>query len=92
MVSEEHGSLHPHECRFHVEMDLSRHRHLSVNLFYTWMILWCRRHCKSDWTVKLLEESKQIRVDFEDAREAMFFKMSPEYYRNHSALLSFTLH
>lgn len=81
MVSEESATGLPFDSRFRVDVDLTSYPSKQAQLFYTWIVLWCRRHCKSEWTVRLVEDRKDthLLVRFLDGREAIYFKMSPEY-------------
>lgn len=80
MVSEEATSGVPFDSKFHIDVDLTSYPTKQAKLFYTWIVLWCHRHCKSDWTVQLLEDKHtHLMVRFVDGREAVYFKMSPEY-------------
>lgn len=74
-----------------VVMDLSHLDQTHFDLFYSWVEIWLYRNCKSAWhivmadkTDDLLDPHHYLKVEFEDAREAIYFKLSPEFIANTS--------
>jgi hypothetical protein len=67
--------------------------HLSqgaIQLLYSWLEIWLYRHCKGGWTIEADSDdnpyqprTKCLSIRFDDMREAVFFKLSPEYMRVH---------
>ncbi len=73
-----------------VVMDLSHLDHKHVDLLFSWIEIWLHRHCKAGWHITFSDETEHVKsphhylkVDFQDAREAMYFKLSPEFGQNY---------
>ena len=75
-----------------VILDVTKLGSQKIDLLFSWVELWLRQHCKSPWSVDLLEEKKPssakariiICVKFSDVREALYFKLGPMYLSYHN--------
>jgi hypothetical protein len=72
-----------------VVMDLSHLDQKHIDLLFSWIEIWLRRNCKSGWHIVTSEDPIHVqaphhylKVEFEDAREALYFKLSPEFVSN----------
>lgn len=85
-----------HDCAMNgyaVSLNLSHLKQREVELFYSWVEIWLFHHCKSGWKMNIEGESEdrktQLSVVFTDVREALYFKLSPEYMKGQSSPISY---
>lgn len=50
----------------------------QIKLYSSWIQMWLKRNCKYGW--RLEENGSSIDLYFEDAKDGVFFKLSPEYF------------
>lgn len=75
---------------FSVVLDMSAFKPTQAGLVMAWLEIWLKLHCRSGWRLIFHEaltsrDHNSARVEFEDGREAMYFKLSPEFmlYQGH---------
>ena len=75
---------------FEVVLDMSAFKPTHAGLVMAWLEIWLKLHCRSGWRLVFHEaqnsrDHNSARVEFEDGREAMYFKLSPEFmlYQGH---------
>ena len=73
-----------------VDLNVSHLTQGAIQLLYSWLEIWLFRHCKSGWTIEADSDdnpyqpkTRQLSIRFDDAREAVYFKLSPEYLKTH---------
>ncbi len=73
-----------------VDLNISRFNPGSIQLLYSWLEIWLFRHCKSGWKIEVITDDTPyvpcksiLSVRFDDVREAVYFKLSPEYLKVH---------
>jgi hypothetical protein len=54
----------------------------AIQLLYSWLEIWMFRHCKSGWAIEA-DSNSVLSIRFDDVREALYFKLSPEYLKVH---------
>lgn len=69
---------------FEVVLDMSAFKPNQAGLVMAWLEIWLKLHCRSGWRLVFHEaltsrDHNSARVEFEDGREAMYFKLSPEF-------------
>lgn len=82
-------STHPQSLAdgFTVVLEVSHLKKITVELLYSFIEMWLFRHCKSEWSLEHIEEVKDkdhanhvyFRIVFSDVREAIYFKLSPNF-------------
>ena len=65
-----------------VALNVSHLKHGAIQLLYSWLEIWLFRHCRSGWAIEVTDSTLSIR--FDDVREAVYFKLSPEYLKHHA--------
>lgn len=81
---------------FEVSMSLAHLDERNVEMFYSWIEIWLHKNCKAGWHMETQERSVRSQttpatylvISFDDAREAIYFKLSPEYMRGQIAPLT----
>ena len=82
--STDHAGLSP---RHLVSLNLAHLSERNLELFYSWIEIWLHRNCNAGWHMEMQERpvkhqtrpETHLCVTFADPREAIYFKMSPEY-------------
>lgn len=72
---------------FPIVLEVSHLKPTDVDLLYSLIEIWLRKHCKSPWNLEEIEILKEadnkthtyIRLVFQDPREAVYYKLSPSF-------------
>lgn len=69
---------------YEVKLDLRAFKPSQAGLVMAWLEIWLKIHCRSGWNLVFHEaltsrDHTTATVEFEDGREAMYFKLSPEF-------------
>ncbi len=67
---------------------LNVNHHRNIDLLFIWIELWLKLHCKSPWHLELLNQLT-LQIDFQDQKEAIYFKLGSEYYLTNRESLQF---
>jgi len=89
------------DAGYTVVLEVSHLARLKIDLLYSFIEVWLFKNCKSEWTLEQVEEMQPqdhanhtyIRIIFGDAKEAMYFKLSPYLLHNQPSIpLTFLSH
>lgn len=73
---------------FPVTLEVTHLKKMTADLLYSFIEMWLYKNCKSGWELSHLEEIAKtpdhathtyIRIIFQDVREALYFKLSPQH-------------
>jgi len=68
----------PNREGFRVDLDTGTENPNRLNLFESWITLWCQRNCSGEWSVEQIEDRTkkyQFVLCFSDSKEAVHFKL-----------------
>jgi hypothetical protein len=74
-----------------IDLDVSHLTQGALELLYSWLEIWLFRHCKAGWAIQISKDDiftrprkATLTIYFDDVREAVYFKLSPEYLKVHA--------